>query len=785
MNLMNRILLPLLLLSAVRLGSFPLPAQVLTGLQLWLKPEGLTNTVNLSPVSHWANALGTGYDATNGIPANQPVVVLDGLNGWPVVRFLDNGSNVPNNPGLDWLVSPLPLSANSNSFTVVIVAESQLSGERDTLVQQLGNGTTILYLQTNAAPAPSPTLNSFASAQALAAPYAYERGRWRIFAVVQDAVAGTLSLYENGQWIDSTAIGTLNSPADQGWLLGCNKNKNTHGLNGDIAEVLIYDTALSGGELGATTYYLAQKFGFVVLTDNFDTANTPNLDQEVGARQSGYAAPVGYDWTLAEIFGNGVKLAVGNGPFTGQSFCPDTNLVALTGKDFVVRYEITSFEATGGLYDTWAGVVINSSLKPINPVSPDGLAAIIFTNGAHVIFLNGAQSFGVNPGGPPGDPEYDALSVRAPYQVEIAVANNVATFTLSGTNSYGPTNVVSVHPLSCPVGNYVSLSIGGFAGTTVTYDNLNITASPKASEIIPDLVAAPTLLLADTFDTADTANLDENLAGRQSGAAAAVAYSTVGIFNADARIEGNRLVLRNTPTATDPSLGIAAPNLDFRLLERLSSFRLRCTLSPVGTVNEWAGIRFRDNFPGVFVANNSTPGVGFIVRGNGNWAMFLGGTVIAQGAAVPGADYALEVDVRDNVMRATLNGETLSVGCGETSFALPPTQTGNFITLQSFANPDVTGYYATFDNLQIESLDIGRVVPPPVLLNPTFVTGETNAFTFDFDSLANVFYVVESRSDLAPAPWTDVNRRYGLGGRETVTNAPAGASPGFYRLRVP
>jgi len=65
------------------------------------------------------------------------------------------------------------------------------------------------------------------------------------------------------------------------------------------------------------------------------------------------------------------------------------------------------------------------------------------------------------------------------------------------------------------------------------------------------------------------------------------------------------------------------------------------------------------------------------------------------------------------------------------------------------------------------------------------VTGETNAFTFDFDSLANVFYVVESRSDLAPAPWTDVNRRYGLGGRETVTNAPAGASPGFYRLRVP
>lgn len=782
---MNRILLPVLLLTAVRLGSLPLPAQVLTGLQLWLKPEGLTNTVNLSPVSHWANSLGTGYDATNGIPANQPVALLNGVNGWPVVRFLDNGSNVPNNPGLNWLVSPLPLSANSNSFTLLIVAESQLSGERDTLLQQLGNGTTILYLQTNAAPAPSPTLNSFASAQALAAPYAYERGRWRIFAAVQDAAAGTLSLYDNGQLIATTAIGTLAMPADQGWLLGCSKNKNTHGLNGDIAEVLIYDAALSTGDLAATTYYLAQKFGFVLLTDNFDTADTPNLDQEVASRQSGYAAPTGYDWTLAEILDNRVKLAVANGPFTSQSFCPDTNLVALTGKDFVVRYDLTSFEATGGLYDTWAGVVLNSSLKPANPVSPDGLAAIIFTNGAHIIFLNGAQSFGVNPGGPPGDPEYDALSVHAPYHIEISVADNVATFTLSGTNSYGPTNVVSVHPLSCPVGNYVSLSIGGFSATTVTYDNLNITASPTASEIIPDLVAAPVLLLADTFDTGDTANLDDNLAARQTGAAATVAYSTVGIFNAEARIEGNRLVLRNTPTATDPSLGIAAPNLDFRLLERLSSFRLRCTLSPVGTFNEWAGVRFRDNFPGVFVANSSTPGVGFIVRGNGNWAMFLGGTVIGQGAAAPAADYALEVDVRDNVMRATLNGEPLKVGCGETTFPLPPTQTANFITLQSFANPNVTGYYATFDNLQIESLDTGKVVPPPVLLNPVFLTGETNAFTFDFDSLADVLYAVESNSGLATAPWTDVNRRYGMGGRETVTNTPASASPGFYRVRVP
>jgi hypothetical protein len=455
----------------------------------------------------------------------------------------------------------------------------------------------------------------------------------------------------------------------------------------------------------------------------------------------------------------------------------------ITGKDFTVSYDITSFNVDS-LYGTWAGVVINhSQFKPANPVTPDGLGAIIFTNGARVFFLNGAGiPGGGNPdGGPGGDTN---LTVHPPYHVEITVSDNVAVFSMTGTNAYGVTNLVDVIPLTCPVGNYVSLSIGGTAAATVTYDNLNITASPKAAEIIPPLASPPTLLLADDFNTADTTDLNSNLASRQSGTTATVPWMTQH-FNAVSGIQGNQLILSNTPTATEPSVAMAAPTHDFRLQEHLSSFKLRCTMKPSGTINEWAGIRFRDNFPGVFVAEASTPGIGFIVRGDASWTLFQGGSVISQGSVPPAAGYTLDVEVRENVMRATLNGVVLAVGCGESAYVLPPTQNSNYITLEAYASAGVVGHHATFDNFEISSLNTGRTVTAPVLLNPVYTAGATNQFTFDLASLANVFYGIERKGDLSAPIWTDAGRFYGNGAVMTITNQPGAATPGFYRILVP
>lgn len=215
---------------ALLIANVSLHAQTTAGLQLWLKPEGLTNTVNLSKISYWTNSIGAGNDATNGVAVNQPSYAASSLNGYPVVRFADNGSSVASNPNLNWLVSPLPFSANSNSFTAVIVFQSQITGLRDTLIQQLGNGSTIFYVQTNSVPSLNPNIDSFASAKELPSPYAYPVANWTILTMVQDAVAGTVTLYQNGFALTNTTIGTVNTLANAGWLLGCDKSKSTHGL---------------------------------------------------------------------------------------------------------------------------------------------------------------------------------------------------------------------------------------------------------------------------------------------------------------------------------------------------------------------------------------------------------------------------------------------------------------------------------------------------------------------------------------------------------------------------
>jgi hypothetical protein len=295
----------------------------------------------------------------------------------------------------------------------------------------------------------------------------------------------------------------------------------------------------------------------------------------------------------------------------------------------------------------------------------------------------------------------------------------------------------------------------------------------------------PALLLADTFNTADTTNLTDNLAARQTGSAATVSWMTQH-FNAESSIQGGQLILSNTPLPNAPSVAMAAPTMDFRLLEHLSSFRLRCSMKSFGGINEWVGIRFRDTWPGVFVAEASTPGIGLIIRGNGDWALFQSGTVISSGNAGIAPTYALEVEVRENVMRATLNGAPLNVGCGQTSYILPRTQINNHITLQAYANQNVTGHYAAFDDFEFSSLDTGRLVSAPVLLNPVHMTAGTNkVFKFDFISQVNVFYNVERTSDLTTPTWADVHRLYGDGAAMTVTNVVGEVAPNYYRIRVP
>jgi len=98
-----------------------------------------------------------------------------------------------------------------------------------------------------------------------------------------------------------------------------------------------------------------------------------------------------------------------------------------------------------------------------------------------------------------------------------------------------------------------------------------------------------------------------------------------------------------------------------------------------------------------------------------------------------------------------------------------PRDGGDYVMVASNEFGSVTSAVAT----------VTVAVPEPVL-NPQGMT--TNGFSFTFESIDDVLYVTEHSESISSGPWTELERRFGSGGTETVTDPEAGAATRFYRV---
>jgi alpha-tubulin suppressor-like RCC1 family protein len=74
------------------------------------------------------------------------------------------------------------------------------------------------------------------------------------------------------------------------------------------------------------------------------------------------------------------------------------------------------------------------------------------------------------------------------------------------------------------------------------------------------------------------------------------------------------------------------------------------------------------------------------------------------------------------------------------------------------------------------------VTVPPVRLSA--VGAAANGFRFSFTSLPAVLYIAEFKDTLSLATWTELERRFGVGGLEVVTDPSALGAARFYRVRA-
>jgi hypothetical protein len=253
-------------------------AGTITG-AIWDNSEPFTEPIDDgTAVRTWSDQSGNGYDATQSTTAARPTYIASGLNGLPVVRF-DGTDDVMSIPSSTATFKFL----HSDVSTIFIVAKAGIVTDPNTRYGFLGtNGggnTSVVGININWDDRASQSLNN-----AIRTGITNGTG-WRtlntennyfaantfgILTVRSDPANATplerSILNFNGGTdrknnVENSTLSTANSAQDVAIGSG---GASAFLLNGDIAEIIVYNRALNTSELSQVHRYLARKWGIAL-----------------------------------------------------------------------------------------------------------------------------------------------------------------------------------------------------------------------------------------------------------------------------------------------------------------------------------------------------------------------------------------------------------------------------------------------------------------------------------------------------------------------------------------
>jgi hypothetical protein len=229
----------------------PPPPQLTT----WFKADAITGLVSGASVSVWPDASGNGDDATQSSNSNRPTFITSAINGLPVVRF--------NSANQNYLSFPRPVEGD---FTIVCLFQSTQGLNSGTLYWQgagLVNGevagvvndfgTCLFANGTICAGTGNPDV-------AVTSAAGFNNGQPHFFTFTRTRSSGTVALYVDGVLAGTTTGGLQSLTTPMQLVLGAQQTHLDY-LSGDIAEVKIYNAALSDSDRIADENSLRCKYG--------------------------------------------------------------------------------------------------------------------------------------------------------------------------------------------------------------------------------------------------------------------------------------------------------------------------------------------------------------------------------------------------------------------------------------------------------------------------------------------------------------------------------------------
>lgn len=220
-----------------------------SGLIQWLR--GGNVTLSGSNITNWNDISGSGNNASNG--SNQPTLVTGAVNGLAAANF--NGSQ--------FLQMPSGYSTFTSGMTAMLVAKpaSVSAGAR---LFELGNGATsdnvILSLPSSTGLTFS-TYNGSSGSSATAST-GVNLGQFQLLESIYNG-SNTATLFQNSSQIATgSSMNTLNNLTRSTNYLG-QDSAGSNRFNGQIAEVLLWNRALTLSERTAAEGYLLNKYSLL------------------------------------------------------------------------------------------------------------------------------------------------------------------------------------------------------------------------------------------------------------------------------------------------------------------------------------------------------------------------------------------------------------------------------------------------------------------------------------------------------------------------------------------
>ncbi len=234
-------------------------------MRLWLDATRI-NQANNTAVATWADQSGNGYDATQSTTAARPTFIASGLNGLPVVRF--DGTD----DRLALGSSALGMLRNVAGATVfVVVKYSNTAGaNRTSFFISLGGSTSArVQIRTTTTPKyqvigrrlDADSSQNVASSQDTSTTNFVIHSAFFNYqnTLLQQYINGTL----DGQKTDFQTAGNTSDTSSNTILIGTDGALSAY-LNGDIAEIIVYNRALNTSELAQVHRYLSRKWGIAL-----------------------------------------------------------------------------------------------------------------------------------------------------------------------------------------------------------------------------------------------------------------------------------------------------------------------------------------------------------------------------------------------------------------------------------------------------------------------------------------------------------------------------------------